>query len=73
MKEIVRQYNSYLAAGCWGFKIWPPVDYFPKHRRESYAWIISWQTLALAREIKGEDILEIIFFSPLCLAAFLLS
>lgn len=56
MKEMAQQYSSYLAAGCWGFKIWPPVDYFPKHRRESYAWIISWQTLALAGEIKGEDI-----------------
>lgn len=49
--------------GCWGFKVWPPVTPFPKHRRQSYARIISWQTLALARGIKREVILEIIFFS----------
>lgn len=56
MKEIPRQYSSYLAAGCWGFKVWPPVTPFPKHRRQSYAWIISWQTLSLARGIKREVI-----------------
>lgn len=51
MKEIPHQYSSYLAAGCWGFKVWPPASPFPKQRRQSYAWIISWQTLALATGI----------------------